>query len=212
MISGLGRVGALYAALTLDRGAAGPFLFSRPLVIGPILGYAWNSPAWGLWIGAVCELLWLGVIPVGVSALDPGLVAAWTLHWTLTVPAPGQSGAVVGLMVAVPMALAVRPFDAGVRRLNENFSTLAWRTLDRGREWGLWAALLLSMAVLFLKAWFVFWLGAWGGEAAVRWLVQRSPMVALEGLDFAGQWLPLLGVCVAINHFLDRLVRRSRSA
>lgn len=51
----------------LDTLVLGKFMFSRPIVCGVIVGYLTGSVANGLLLGAIFELLYISIIPVGIK-------------------------------------------------------------------------------------------------------------------------------------------------
>ena len=53
------------ALLELDAASIGPFLFSRPIFIGPLVGGAFGSPWAGAGIGVLFEALTLEDMPLG---------------------------------------------------------------------------------------------------------------------------------------------------
>jgi len=72
--------GAL-ALLELDAAAVGPFLLSRPVFVGPLVGALRGSPLVGAGLGILFEALTLQELPLGgrldVSAPVAAGVAAW---------------------------------------------------------------------------------------------------------------------------------------
>jgi mannose/fructose/N-acetylgalactosamine-specific phosphotransferase system component IIC len=60
----LGGAGAV-ALLELDAAAVGPFLLSRPFVVGPLIGWACGDPWTGAVLGAAFEALTLQELPLG---------------------------------------------------------------------------------------------------------------------------------------------------
>lgn len=67
---------AAVAAAELDVAAVGPFLLSRPLVLGPLLGAAFGEPERGAALGAALELCSLRALPVGGALSWNAAVAA----------------------------------------------------------------------------------------------------------------------------------------
>ncbi|MFI5350857.1 MAG: hypothetical protein ACHQ2Z_15015 [Elusimicrobiota bacterium] len=53
------------ALLELDAAAIGPFLLSRPVFIGPLVGWAFGSPWVGAGLGVLFEALTLEDLPLG---------------------------------------------------------------------------------------------------------------------------------------------------
>ncbi|MBI3551119.1 MAG: PTS sugar transporter subunit IIC [Elusimicrobia bacterium] len=53
------------AVVELDASAAGQFMLSRPIVVGPVLGLWLGQPALGAGLGVLCELFTVEELPVG---------------------------------------------------------------------------------------------------------------------------------------------------
>ena len=64
LASGAAGAGAI-ALLELDAASVGPFLLSRPVVIGPIIGWLAGSTSTGAVLGVVFEALSLADLPLG---------------------------------------------------------------------------------------------------------------------------------------------------
>ena len=78
------------ALLELDAAAIGPFLLSRPVFIGPLVGCALGSPWIGAGLGVVFEALTLEDMPLGgrfdFSASVGAGVAAWLAAGPVKMP------------------------------------------------------------------------------------------------------------------------------
>lgn len=115
---------ALVAVIAgLDRTAMLQAMISRPLVVAPLVGMLLGCPAGGVQIGLMCELLWLGRLPVG-AAIPPDdtqvAVGATTL-FALQSGLTGESTlplAVLCLLVAIPLGKAGQMFDRLARERN----------------------------------------------------------------------------------------------
>jgi mannose/fructose/N-acetylgalactosamine-specific phosphotransferase system component IIC len=59
----------------LDTLVFGQFMISRPIVCGPIIGYLLGSVNEGILLGAILELLYISIIPVGIK-IPPDSTAA----------------------------------------------------------------------------------------------------------------------------------------
>lgn len=196
--------GLIYALLAMDHIAVGQFMLCRPLVVGPLLGLFLGNAPLGLLAGAVTELLWVHVIPVGIWPIDTTSVAALSVTWSLLSIRPGRPAFVLALMLAVPCGVFVRHADIWFRRQNHRFIPWVTRCLEQGHENVLGQAVVLSLLFWFLKAWGLFWaFGILGRILIDKLLLLCSPRTLLA-LDFAGRVLPLLGFCVVLNYFVSR--------
>jgi hypothetical protein len=88
------------ALLELDAAAIGPFLLSRPIVIGPLVGWALGSPWVGAGLGALFEALTLEELPLGGRFDFSAPVAAGVAAWLAAGPAalPCEAAFPAGLL------------------------------------------------------------------------------------------------------------------
>ena len=99
-LAGLPAFSAGVAVLELDTVLVGQWLLSRPLVVGPLLGWMTGDVEAGLAMGALTEVFCLEELPVGSVVPPNGAVAASTA--VLLVAGPAH----VSPALALPMALA----------------------------------------------------------------------------------------------------------
>jgi PTS system mannose-specific IIC component len=129
----------LVAILTgLDRVALVQAMISRPLVAGPLTGWALGNPLIGLEIGMLLELLWLGRLPVG-AAIPPDdtqtAVGATVLALTMG-PVLGFNGmpfAILSVLIAIPLGKCGQVFDRLARHFNDHLAVSAYVPLMSGR-------------------------------------------------------------------------------
>jgi mannose/fructose/N-acetylgalactosamine-specific phosphotransferase system component IIC len=195
--------GALYALLALDHIAVGQFMVSRPLVVGPVIGWFWGDPAMGLFAGVIVEFLWVHVIPVGLWPIDTSAVTALAVTWGALSDA-GRPGLVVALALAVPFGILIRWGDIWTRRQNSRLIPWVAERVSRGQSGALPLSLVLSLAGWFAKALIIFALLAPSGQAATSWLVSICPRKLVDALDWTGRLLPFLALTAVLNYFLDR--------
>ncbi|MDX1623291.1 MAG: PTS sugar transporter subunit IIC [Gemmatimonadota bacterium] len=113
------------AVVFLDTWPAVQTMISRPLVVGPVVGWILGEPAAGAFWGAVFETLYLGSMPVGASRVpDAGLAS---LVGTV-VAIQGRLDGVEAAVLAVGFGLA-----AGVagERVDRWHRTWNGRTAER---------------------------------------------------------------------------------
>ena len=67
---------ALVALLELDTTYIGQFMFSRPIIVGSVLGYLTGNFFLGLQLGVFTELIYLDFIPIGGVVPPSGAVSA----------------------------------------------------------------------------------------------------------------------------------------
>lgn len=113
----------LGAALWLDRVFILQALFSRPIVLGPLLGLAAANIPLGLLIGASLELMWLNAPPVGAFLpYDDSFCAAVAVPVgaVATMALTTQEAAGVALLVCLPTTLVGRWIDTRIRTANQS--------------------------------------------------------------------------------------------
>ncbi|MDX6768233.1 MAG: PTS sugar transporter subunit IIC [Elusimicrobiota bacterium] len=123
---------AAVAAAELDTASIGPFLLSRPIVLGPLLGAALGEPGRGAALGAALELCSLRALPVGGALSWNAAVAAGTAVLLCAGPSrlPPEGAFFAGL-------LAGRLHQAAETRLRASraaFGRAADRDAAKGRS------------------------------------------------------------------------------
>jgi mannose/fructose/N-acetylgalactosamine-specific phosphotransferase system component IIC len=139
---------AAVAVLELDSASVGPFLLSRPFVLGPLVG-VWRGELWlGAALGAAFEALTLEELPLGGRLeISPGIAAA-TAAWLVCPPVHLEPAAAFLLGLAAGRAHALLELGARRRRLG---AARAEARLSAGRPAALGreiAATLLAQAAL----------------------------------------------------------------
>lgn len=201
---------ALGGALLLDNNVVFQGLLSRPLVTGAIFGWLLDDMLHPLLMGAMLELLWANVIPLGESqrpsstvlgVLCAIVIARWPGGWEGEQPYAIVAGLFLVVLFCIPVSYLAKYWTLRLRRtivsLNGEcaaavargeFSRLFWLNLrPLPRYWALHTVILAVFAPLYL------------------WLLPHI-YVALDesschGLAFAGLTMPFLGLAVFTNLF-----------
>jgi mannose/fructose/N-acetylgalactosamine-specific phosphotransferase system component IIC len=197
--------GLLYALLSLDHIAVGPFLLSRPVVAGTVVGAVLGNGPLGFTAGWIVELMFISVPPVGLVAEDISIVGALTALWTVEARSPRDAALLLSVILAVLCGRLVTEADRWVRRQNDKFGDWILGHLKEGRERILWKAFSVWAGLWFLKNWVVFAALGYLGQAAVDALLRFLPLRALTGLDAGARFLPLAAFAAAAAYFWNRL-------
>ena len=67
----------LAGVIAMDTTSGPQFLISEPVVSCVVLGMLFHRPEFGLWLGILFQLLWLGYLPLGAARLTDGNMAAF---------------------------------------------------------------------------------------------------------------------------------------
>ncbi len=112
--------------LWLDRVFIFQLMFSRPLIMGPIIAFLMGDMKIGVLIGASLELLWLNAPPVGsylpndesfctAAAVPVAVLAGSSMDHT--------AAAGLSILLSLPVSLVGRSLDTRLRTINERLIT-----------------------------------------------------------------------------------------
>lgn len=133
--------------LALDGTSVGQFMFSRPIVGATLAGWVLGDPMLGLTLGALLELLYLPVIPVGgvrFPEIGPAAVVA-----TATARAAGAEAAAIalGCLIALVWSQVGGSSIVFLRKINMRLAPDPFMgPVSPGRlEWGHLSAIALDL-------------------------------------------------------------------
>jgi len=131
-------ISAIGAFLYLDRVAWGRWMISRPIVIGPFLGYLYGELQAGLLIGVVLEAIWLNRLPVGSTIPPDDSFMAILATGSLIVSnryldIQGTDRIALVVFLALPGTLVGGLLDGIVRRWNVRLSNFQMEAIDKGQ-------------------------------------------------------------------------------
>lgn len=148
-LAGVWGGAAAVAAAELDAASVGPFLLSRPIVLGPLLGLGLGEVASGAALGVALELCSLRVLPVGGALSWNAAVAAGTAVLLCAGPSrlPLEGAFFSGLLAGrLHQAAEIR-----LRAARAAFGRAADRDAQKGRS-RLGAYLISSLAAQFVMS------------------------------------------------------------
>jgi mannose/fructose/N-acetylgalactosamine-specific phosphotransferase system component IIC len=143
----------LGGALSLDVTAALQVMLSQPVAAGCIVGLAAGDPGLGLLIGAVLQLVWIGVLPVGAAPFPDGAVSSAVGVGAAVIleragVAPGLS-LPVGLIAGLMAGAASQLLTARVRQWNVRLAAAASARAELGDARGVTRAVVSALALRF---------------------------------------------------------------
>ncbi|MCD6413365.1 MAG: PTS sugar transporter subunit IIC [Elusimicrobia bacterium] len=114
---------ALVGVLSSDTITIGQFMFSRPVVVGPLVGLVFGNPYIGFIVGVCVELIWIRVIPVGVSvppdsAITAAVSAAAGSYAMGKFGVDVYSAIIVSLSFAIPCGILFKMAEIKIRHRN----------------------------------------------------------------------------------------------
>lgn len=135
---------ALVAVLELDVASFGQLMLGRPIVVGPLLGFAFGDPGLGAGLGALFELFSLGELPVGGKVPLNGAVGVGA---AFLICAAGGAAVELGFAAGVAAAALHGRLEALLRRLRGGGPERAIAALARGERPRLLPAALRELAL-----------------------------------------------------------------
>lgn len=186
---------AAIALLELDVASFGQLMVGRPLVVGPLLGLAFRSPALGAGLGALFELFSLGELPVGGKLPLNGTVgvgAAFLL--TAAGGVPVELAFALGLLAAFGHG----KLETGLRRLRSGAIQQAASALSRGEDPSLFKVAVRELSLQFGATFGVLIL-ALGARAALVSGAVPVPEALSGGLRLGLALAPWIGIAAALS-------------
>jgi mannose/fructose/N-acetylgalactosamine-specific phosphotransferase system component IIC len=197
-----------YGVLSLDHFTVGPFLLSRPLVIGGVVGILCGNPAQGVALGLFAECLWVVVPPSGAGQWDVGLAVAlacvWVFAGTDRVPVEGWK-LTLSFILSIPFAVIGRQADHWMRRHTRVLAVRALAGAERGVVGPLRYGLIFGAVLWGFKSLVFFFLAEEFGKAIFNGLLPVVSGPWKDGLAMTWRVWPALGLAALLHHFSLRL-------
>lgn len=137
---------AAAALLSLDSVHVGQVMVSRPVCVGPVVGWFLGDVSTGFVVGALVELVWISVLPIGPYTPPDSSVAA-AVAVSLAIPWGGGAAAgAAGIAFGIPFGLAARRVDVRLRHSLTERSEAVSADLIAGRPAPLGEAVVFGLA------------------------------------------------------------------
>ncbi|MEW5766618.1 MAG: PTS sugar transporter subunit IIC [bacterium] len=206
-------VGAVGGVLNLDTTLAGQTMVSRPLVsssiTGAMLGIILKDFSQGffvgLGIGALLELIWIATLPVGGS-IPPNSTLAGITGVSLALLSQGDLNVIFALSIifAVGVGIMARHLDTLERKIiNQRFLHQAIHFAQEGKAGGIELVVAGSLFLSFLITFFTCITIVLAGTKAINLAADMLPLEVKNGLTTLKYLLPLLGLGVITENFLN---------
>lgn len=188
--------GLLYFGGTSKIGYHLTTAVGSPIVVGFVLGLIYGQVSQGLLIGAMIQLIYLGVIATGGNVPADQALAA-----TIAIPIALQTGmtAEAAVGIAVPFGVLGVFMDQIRRTSNSIWVRWADNYAEKGDRKGIFKCAVIYPAIFAFCLRFipVFCINLVGADA-VSWLMDVLPDWVITGFTVAGGLLPALGFAIII--------------
>lgn len=183
----------------LDTLVFGQFMFSRPIVCGPIIGYLTGSVANGLLLGAIFELLYISIIPVGVK-IPPDSTAATIFS---IVCSQLTKCLALGVFLGVLVGWIYKYIDIFLRTVNS--MTLSW--VDNAKlelvEKRVNLLIIYGLVSAYLKA-LLFYLIFFPLVGSIAVLMCKTFLRLNLVVNDLIYLLPSIGIGIGLYHFIEK--------
>ena len=187
--------------ITLDATVFGQFMISRPIVAGPIIGWLCGDVKTGIIIGALIELLWIGVVPVGVGV--PPDSAIVSIIATALAANKAPFAAALAIIFSVPLGIVFKRLDIAHRKWNRVSLPVVENGIKNGRYYVLTLVIWLGVFLSFVKSFLFLFICIFLFNTILFYIspfVISSPAI-VKGLQVFMFALPVLGLASFLASF-----------
>lgn len=209
-------ISVIAGIISLDVTACWQIMISRPIIIGPLVGWLCGDLLLGLYLGAIMELLWINTLPLGASI--PVDAAATTVVATATAGYVRQwwSGPVgvslmLGIAFALPFGALFNRLDIFTRRYNNKLVYIADNLAKISALNRIQFLIILAIVLIFLKYFLFYFICVHLGIYFFRTILPYVPLFVLRGLEQARILFMALGFAVVLDTFKLRKPGRERN-
>ncbi len=179
-------------------------MISRPVVAAPVIGLLLDNPYAGLIIGALVELFWIDRIPVG-TYIPPNDTIVAVLATSIAVLAGQNLGGsnreliALSILLAVPLGIIAKYMEIFIIKSNNAMSDEALEDAKTGNIKAIEQKNYLALIKVFLITALYLLIAQIILIPAVIWIYPKLSLPILNMLLLIYNFLPLLGIAVAIN-------------
>lgn len=179
-------------------------MLSRPVVIGPIIGFILGDPYTGLISGALIELLWIDRLPIGVyvrpnESIVAVLVVACSILTGRQLGFLSKELTAFSILLFIPLGILGQKMEINIMRSNDKLSRKAVedaktgdiKSISRKHIFGLFKTFFFTAVFIFVFLIF--------GVTILKYVFPLIPQRGLTALSYTYLFLPLLGIAVALN-------------
>jgi PTS system mannose-specific IIC component len=173
----------------------GTQMLRRPLLTGTLVGIIMGDYVQGLAIGAVLELMWMGIGNVGAYSA-PDTVAGAIIGVALGISTGG--GVATGIALAVPASLLCQQLLIVWRSLGCFQNAWADNIAETGDINGINKVHYFAAPIWFLIRAVPCFLAIYFGSGFIEKILTYIPSAVLTGLNVSSKLVPAVGICVLL--------------
>ena len=179
----------------------GTTLLSRPLVLGPLVGWALGDLHQGIIIGATLELIFMGNIKVG-AAIPPDVITGGVLGTAFAILS--GKGAAIALALAIPISLLAEMVLSGLFVFRSMFNKKFMEYAEAGNYRKIQRLHIGSGLLKPVLMGLITFLSLQLGSGVMKSLLDGIPAWVNSGLQLTGNMLPALGFALLMNLMLSK--------
>ena len=199
-------VGILGGLFNLEGRAIGELMFSQPLVAGTITGWLLGDVHTGLIIGAILQLIWINMLPVGAS-IPPDSSLASVLGVTFAISLlsshklPSDIIMAYSVALAIPLGLVAKWMDFHLREFNANLSHRVSMYASHGNTVAIDLITGAAVVLSFFKGFILCFIATLLADRILLDILVSLPHQIKDGLRLSWKFFPAIGIAVIINMF-----------
>ncbi len=192
------------AIIALDHAMLGQFMFSQPIVTGALFGWLFNDFQSGIIIGAMLQLLWVGILPVGAfipsdHTVTGGITACIALMLITKMDMPLNQATILALAVSIPGGYVSGKLDIVVRQFNGKWNDVVENNILTKPNKTINAVAFAGLGLTLGRNLFVYLIWLTGVAWLVTMITPHLPILVEKGLAIAFWLLPSISLAVIID-------------
>ena len=195
----------LIAVLGHSEDFLGTTLLSRPLVLGPLVGWVLGDLHLGIIIGGTLELSFMGTIKVG-AAIPPDVITGGVLGTAFAILSGKGAAIAIALALAIPISILAEMLLSALFVSRSVFNKQFIAYAECGNYRGIQRLHILSGLLKPLLMGLITFLALQLGAGVMKSFLDSIPAWVNTGLQVAGNMLPALGFALLMNLMFNKRV------
>ena len=192
------KIGLIGGILSFDYVSGLRLMLHQPIVAAPLTGYLLGDFGFGVTVGILLQLIYIGEVSVGASRADDVAIASVV---SVASGAHMNVGGIAAASVAAGISFGHLGglADMWVTRLNPILVEKIERRIEQGKFGRLWFPLLMAAVTVFLISGMISAIGSLATGYAFRHLLSTPPRFMEIGLIWGERLIPAVGIAVLLN-------------